>query len=346
MNIWIDILTPKQLLFFEPMIEKLSRRHKILCTTRDYREVNHLIKIGRSKALVLGKHGGVERSEKLKANITRMRRLVPIIEEFKPDVTVSFCSPDAARISYGLQIKHVAFSDAPHGTAIMKLTIPLIQKLLTPWVIPKKEFTKHGIPAKNIIRYRAIDAAFIIKQRSRVDKKTVPVISKQGKKNILFRTHESHASYPKKDMNIAKIINRLAKIPDTNVMVLGRYSNEIKQLRKSLDSDVIVLQKSVDSKEVLAMTDIFVGSGGTMTAESALRGIPTISYNAVPNIIEEYLVKKKLVVRADNINELDGLILELMVKNLDTIQRRARDELNKMESPLEKLEHVLTTLDS
>ena len=346
MKIWIDVLTPKQLLFFEPMMEKLNKRHKILCTTRDYREVNHLIKIGRSKVLVIGKHGGIERSEKLKASITRMRKLIPIIEEFKPDVTISFCSPDAARISYGLQIKHVAFSDAPHGTAIMKLTIPLIQKLLTPWVIPKKEFTKHGIPAKNIIRYRAIDAAFIIKQRPRVDKKTVPTINKKSKKNILFRTYEFYASYTKKDMNIAKIINRLAKIQDVNVMVLGRYSKEISQLRKNLDHGVIVLQKSVDSKEILAMTDIFVGSGGTMTAESALRGIPTISYNAVPNIIEEYLVKKKLVVRADKINELDSLVLEMMDKNPDTMQRRARDELNKMESPLKKLEFVLTTLDS
>ena len=37
-----------------------------------------------------------------------------------------------------------------------------------------------------------------------------------------------------------------------------------------------------------------------MTAESALLGIPTISYNAVPNIIEAYLVKKKLVRREIN----------------------------------------------
>nr|AIF21721.1 hypothetical protein [uncultured marine thaumarchaeote SAT1000_06_A02] len=37
-----------------------------------------------------------------------------------------------------------------------------------------------------------------------------------------------------------------------------------------------------------------------MTAESALLGIPTISYDAVPNIIEDYLVRKKLVMREIN----------------------------------------------
>ena len=45
-------------------------------------------------------------------------------------------------------------------------------------------------------------------------------------------------------------------------------------------------------KIYLMNTDVFIGSGGTMTAESALMGIPTISYNAVPNIIENFLVKK------------------------------------------------------
>lgn len=345
MKIWIDILTPKQLLFFESMAERLRKKHQVLCTTRNYREVNHLIKINRSKVLVIGKHGGAEKSEKLKANINRMKKLMPIIEDFEPDVTISSCSPDAARISYGLQIKHVAFSDTPHGEAVMKLTIPLIHRLLAPWVIPKKEFTKYGIAEKNIISYKAIDAGFIIRQRQRRGKKTVPKINKAGKKNILFRTYESYASYTKKDVNIAKIINNLAEIKDVNVMVLGRYSTEINQLKKELDDRVRVLEKSVDNREILAMIDIFVGSGGTMTAESALRGIPTISYNAVPNIIEEYLVRKKLATRADKISEIDKLVLSMLHKKRDVIKRRARDELKRMESPLEILESVLTTLD-
>ena len=50
-------------------------------------------------------------------------------------------------------------------------------------------------------------------------------------------------------------------------------------------------------KFCLDETDVFIGSGGTMTAESALMGIPTISYNAVPNLIENFLVKKSLVKR-------------------------------------------------
>ena len=260
----------------------------------------------------------------------------------------------------GLQIKHVAFCDSPHSEAVMKLTMPLIQKLLIPWIIPKKEFTKYGISSKNIITYKAIDAAFIISQKKRAEFKTVPEISKKGRKNILFRTYESSASYAKKRVNIVKIIEKISEIKDVNVIVLGRYSEEINQLKKNLDSGIIILKESVDSKEILAMTDIFVGSllsflsllsfgvfysSSTMTAESALRGIPTISYNAIPSIIEEYLVKKKLVVRVDNINKLDELILEILNKKSDIIKNRALKEFKSMESPLKKLESVLSALD-
>ncbi len=342
MKIWIDVLTPKQLLFLEPIMKNLGKKHKILCTTRRYREVDHLIKIRKLKIQTIGKHGGSNNSDKLNANLNRMKGLMPIIEKFRPDVTISSCSPDAARISYGLQIKHVAFSDAPHAEAVMKLTIPLIQKLLIPWVIPKKEFTKYGILPKNIITYKAIDATLIISQKPK--KNTVPQINKKGR-NILFRTHESSASYTKKKIDLVKMIKILASIKNVNIIVLGRYSDEIAQLAKNLNNQVTILKKPVDSGEILGMTDIFVGSGGTMTAEAALRGIPTLSYNAIPNIIEEYLVRKKLVTRIDKANELDKLILRILNKKSNTLKNRAKKEFKSMENPMKKLESVLDTLN-
>ena len=58
---------------------------------------------------------------------------------------------------------------------------------------------------------------------------------------------------------------------------------------------------SFDGKHLLDHTDFFIGSGGTMTAESALMGIPTISYDAVPNKVEDFLVKKQLLAKEKQI---------------------------------------------
>ena len=50
---------------------------------------------------------------------------------------------------------------------------------------------------------------------------------------------------------------------------------------------------SFDGKHLLKNTDVFIGSGGTMTAEAAFnQEFQPISYNAIPNIIEDFLVKK------------------------------------------------------
>ena len=74
--------------------------------------------------------------------------------------------PEAARISFGLGIKHIMFCDSPHANAVMRLTLPLIQKILIPHIIPKKEFSKYGISEKNIVQYKAIDAVVTIEKRN------------------------------------------------------------------------------------------------------------------------------------------------------------------------------------
>src|SRR6185437_1886233 len=166
LKIWFDILTPKQLLFFAPMISKLSKNHKILCTSRNYREVVELSKIKNIDLRLIGKHGGSTKEGKLGSSIQRMDHLLDVIVKFSPDLTVSFCSPEAARISYGLGIKHVAFSDSPHAEAVMRLSVPLVRKLLIPWVIHKNECVRYGISKKDIIHIKAMGAAIRVRDRS------------------------------------------------------------------------------------------------------------------------------------------------------------------------------------
>ena len=58
----------------------------------------------------------------------------------------------------------------------------------------------------------------------------------------------------------------------------------------------------MNGKRFVGNVDCFVGSGGTMTAEAGLLGIPTISMNSVPNRIEDYLVKNKIIIRSESPN--------------------------------------------
>lgn len=340
MKIWIDILTPKQLLFSEPIIEKLGQKHDILCTSREYNEVTKLAKIRHFDLIFVGKHGGGDKKSKLKASIERIEKLSKKISKFGPDVVISFGSPEAARISFGLGIKHIMFCDSPHANAVMRLTLPLIQKLLIPYVIPKKEFSKFGINEKDIVQYKAIDA--VVTMQRKINQNIISPFKNNNKKNILIRVEEEEAAYTSKSSKIIPIIKKIANdYKDENIIVLGRYTQQIINLQKIMGKKIKVIKMSFDGKYLLNDTDVFIGSGGTMTAESALMGIPTISYNAVPNIIENFLVKKSLVKRETNPKKVSNEIKRIFARKNDQNQKRAKKVVKQMEDPIEKLIKII-----
>jgi len=324
------------------MIKRLKKNHSVLCTSRKYNQVTELAKIRKQKLVIIGKHGGAEKHDKLDASLSRSKLLVRKISKFLPDITLSSCSPEAARVSYGLGIPHVCFSDSPHATAVMKLSLPYANKLLIPWIIPKSDFENMGIEPKNIIQYKTIDAAQITKQKVFFDCGTD--INSRRWKTILIRTPEDEAAYSSKQSGIVDIIKKIEeKHFGCHITVLTRYKKQAdllkKKFSKSAQSKVQIVSKVVDGKKLLRNCDVFVGSGGTMTAESALLGVPTISYNAIPNRIEDYLVSKKIVARCMTPNKIAEKIDHIVRRSWGVrgriYERRRRLRIKKFVNSLE-----------
>ena len=108
--------------------------------------------------------GESERYEKLQESANRIHQLAYEIRKFEPDIAITFSSPEGARVAFGLGIKHIGFNDSPHAEAVSKLTIPLMDHLFSPWVIPYSAWALFGISKKNITRYRALDPASWLKR--------------------------------------------------------------------------------------------------------------------------------------------------------------------------------------
>ena len=341
MKIWFDILTPKQYLFFEYFIQKLRKQHKILCTSRKYEQVNGIRKFGSVNPIIIGKHGGKDNVSKLLASLHRTKLLAKRIKKNNPDLLVSFCSPEASRVAFGVGIPHIAFSDSPHARAVMKLSLPYATKLLTPWIIPKNEFSEFGINNKNIIRYRAIDAGIIIKNYKKNKKK------KSGRRKIiLIRPEELEAAYVTKKSKTVKIIKKIIEdFPDEQKIVLSRYKDQTNSLRKTFGKEISILSKPVNGEELLNSIDCFVGSGGTMTAESGLLGIPTISLNAVPNRIEDFLVKKRIIIRSENPDKISREIYQSL-NNFRIVKKRKENAKKLVASFEDPYQILLKTIKS
>ena len=168
----------------------------------------------------------------------------------------------------------------------------------------------YGIEKKNIVKYRALDANMTLTKFL----KEKEILNQPEK--IFFRISENQASYS--TMNDSQIIHIIKEIVKEhgfeNIIVLGRYSNQKERFKKKFGKNLQIQENAIDSKEIWKNCKCFIGSGGTMTAEAALLGIPTISYNATPNEIENFLVKNNFIKREVNPKKIPKLIFDLINK--------------------------------
>jgi predicted glycosyltransferase len=336
-------------MFFGPAVTLLHESdHEILCTSRHYREAVELAKVKSLKLEIVGKHGGAERYQKLRESACRIFELTDLINKFEPDFAITFSSPEGSRVAYGLGIRHIGFNDSPHAEAVSKLTIPLIDHLFSPWVIPISAWVRFGISKIKITQYRALDPVAWLKWNPLPSSSAFPNSLRQlnldpGKKTVLIRPEETKASYIADKMlenrisMVDSVVNNLHE--SANIVILCRYEEQIGMLTERYEGRALILRNVVDGIPLIAASDVFVGAGGTMTSESSLLGTPTISISPIRFYVEKYLVASGLAKRASNSIELVRSTKKMLTdENYKTKQiRLAKGIIEKMEDPLEKM---------
>jgi predicted glycosyltransferase len=334
-------------MFFKDAVKSLQEKgHEVLCTSRDYREAVELARIKGLDLKLVGRHGGPERYGKLAASAERMRALADVISGFAPDAAVTFSSPEGARVAFGLGVRHIGFNDSPHAEAVAKLTVPLMSRLLCPWVIPYSSWTGFGISRKDISRYHALDPAAWLKDDNDDSSSSAHMVEpdkKEGNKTVvLIRLEESKASYiaDKKLASTAlvdAVVDELAQRAD--IVMLCRYSDQIEEAKARYGNSARIIESVVDGVSLIKSTDLFIGAGGTMSAEAALLGVPTISIAPVRYHVEDYLVRSGLVARTRNPGALAKLASRMLAgeKFRKAQKKRAERALASMENPTKKM---------
>ncbi|MDV3292789.1 MAG: DUF354 domain-containing protein [Nitrososphaerales archaeon] len=346
MRIWLDILTPKQILFFTPLIELLrSRGCEVLATSRKYREVEPIAKMQGLKLVFVGERGGGGLAELLAAATRRQAKIAPMIRRFGPDVSVSVASGVCARVSFGLGVKHIAVNDSPHSEVAGRLSLPLSYHLFCPWIIPYSAWAKFGVLRSKITRYRALDPAAWLKRKAR--RGPVPHLASR-RKTLVVRLEESYAPYmsgKSKTWN-DQVLKKLGdSFPDANLVALCRYGEQLQHVKAEFGSRFIVPEEVVDGRSLLERTDVFVGMGGTMTAEAALMGVMAISAFQGALYTEAYLRSVGLLAKARDADRIAALAKRFLRESVKQDRfRRAKRVLNSMEDPVPRIsEFIIAT---
>jgi predicted glycosyltransferase len=338
-RVWVDVLTPKQVLFFKPLIDELRREGtEVLATSRKYREVEPLAERVGLDMRYIGERGGIGPAEQLEAATRRQAEIIPIVKGFAPQIAVSVASAVCARVAFGLGAKHIAVNDSPHSDVAGRLSLPLSYHLMCPWVIPIDAWSAFGVGRGQVTRYHALDPAAWLKRKAYGG--PVPKLDSR-KKTITVRVQESDAPYlAGKDRGwTTLVLQRLADtFTDCNLVALCRYGYQVEEVRNAFGSRYIIPEEIIDGRGLLSCTDLFVGMGGTMNAEAALMGVPAISAFQGSLFTDAYLQRAGLLSKANGADALlrqAHLFLEHGYKA--KFAKKARRILDSMEDPVIKI---------
>ncbi len=351
MKVWIDVLTPKHALFFEPLYRDLSKDgHELLLTTRTYREAVEGLRLKRLPFRIIGEHGGASRYGKLVASGRRVVKLAQLIDGWKPDTAISFSSPEAARVAFGLGVPHVAVNDSPHSWLVARLSIPLSRYVCSPWIIRRRVWLSFGAWPDGIVPYKALDAAAWLKRFKPHPAVLKQLSLKKDKPIILLRTEESFASYLEgKASDKAPVIGPitqeiLRRKLDAQIVISTRYGRQAPVLRLKFGNRVRVVDHIIDATSLLYYSTFFIGSGGTMTVEAALLGRPAIScFPGEKPLYIKYLEKEGLVRTIQSPREIASRIVRTMASEEEREEQQTRGSrlLQNMEDPIRVISEVV-----
>jgi hypothetical protein len=210
-----------------------------------------------------------------------------------------------------------------------------MNRLLCPQAIPVSAWTGFGISARNITRYRALDpAAWLKGEKSRT--------GSSGRKTALVRLEESKASYLadgklSSSALVDVAVDELSRHAD--VSVLCRYSDQIEEAKQKYGDKARIVEGVFDGVSLLKTADLFIGAGGTMSAEAALLGVPTISIVPVRYHVEDYLVKTGLIARTRDQKALLKIAKKMIAdtKFRGVHAKKAARILASMEDPVKRM---------
>lgn len=320
-NVLFDIVTPKWVLFFKPIIEKLQRDHNVRITTRgddSYGEVVELLDLHGLNNIRIGRYGGEILEGKLKTSIHRTKKLIDIVKNV--DVVVSGSVVDVNRVAFGLGKKVVNFNDMPIKdydtacnkiTAVTRLTAPLSTTLYKPFMVPDEIFEKLGVC--DIREYNFIDPVIWLKNfKPDIEyvKQEIPQLDFK-KRIIVIREEEYKASYVNERYGfLDEAVKELEK-ENVNIIIIPRYeSDHLKHIFKQS----IILEKKIVLQHLLAYTDLFIGGGGTINIEATYFGVPVISTRSFISHYDKFLIDNGLMWHSNDVQEIVELAKKLINK--------------------------------
>ncbi len=339
MRVWLDVITPKQARLMASIAKWLG--HEYLITSKKLDESIDLLKKLNVKFIGVGRYATEGLKDKLLAYAERVELLLDIVLDFNPDVLISFSSPEAVRVAFGLSIKALTMNDSPHSYHVGRLTLPLSWKVVYPEAIPRIDMIRLGASQDALTPYKGVDEVAWVKDFIRNKG------SYEREYTVFIRPEESRASYLLgKEGSIAislidDIVNMGAK-----VLVKPRYPHQYQALKEMYEGKIVLMEDAVDTLQLFSKLSLVITGGGTMAREAALLGTPSISTFPLNTklYVNDYLRKRGFPIwRVHDLGEAKKLVSSIL-RDPDAFSVDTSKKIDELEDPRIVVERVLGEL--
>lgn len=292
----LDVATPKDSIiayYITKRLDKIGLEYVVFArhSTQTIPLLNHF----GIEHVITGRYGYTI-EDKYVATLEQERRMLDyIIENGKPSVLWTHGNVAGVRTAYHLKIPIIYSNDTPHNEPVVRLTVPLATKLISPEAIPKCKWVSKGLEDHKIIQYRGTEEVTWVKDHLKVDRPRIlkKYLGEIPDRLIVIRTVEYYSSYSHGiKYDLKPLVEKLSKY--AKIVVIPRYGDE-KNRFKGVEN-LVILDRPVYAVELLAASDMVIASGGTMAREAALLGVPTISYHFRDDVLK-YLMGEGLPVK-------------------------------------------------
>ena len=280
MRVWVDLTNTAHVLVLRPLVELLEAQgHEVTLTARPLSHTVELLDQWGHPYTAIGHHGGASRLSKARAAAGRIPEMVRFGRGRGFDCALAHGSTDLPPASRLLRVPNTTMLDYEWALLQHGVNCRLANRVLAPEAIPASRLSRVGARPPKLVPYPGLKEEYYLSD-------FVPdpgALAQLGldRERILcvVRTAPAYALYLGGSENpiLPRVLQRLSANEDAQTVVLPRTAEQGAAIAELGLPRVVIPERVVDGRSLVALADLVVSAGGTMNREAAVLGTPVWS---------------------------------------------------------------------
>jgi uncharacterized protein len=323
LRVWLDLTNTAHVLVLRPLVELLEGDgHEVEITARPLSHTLELLDDWGHPYTSFGHYGGVSRAGKARAAAGRVRDMLRFGRGRGFDAALAHGSTDLPVACRVLRVPNSTMFDYEWAVLQHHVNCRLANRVLVPDAIPAERLARYGARPPKLVRYPGLKEEYYM-----ADFEPDPAVLDQlGVDRELplcvVRTAPSYALYLGGSENplLPRLLTHVVEQQGAQAVVLARTPEQREDIRALGLERVIVPDRAVDGRSLVAFADALVSAGGTMNREAAVLGTPVWSiFEGKMGAVDELLAQEGKLSFLSEPTEL-----EIHRKEPGTVQRRVK----------------------